>query len=168
MIVRLTESAVGTEFTGSSLRSRSRIRARVVVRQHDAQEPYDYTFTDRRSGRVEEAPLLVRASADSIAANFAATLLPGRASSKMTLEDGGPLSQGVNMLLSSNWDGAINYFSQLTQQQPDLAGAWYDLGVAWEARGDWGQALAAYEQAAARDRKAMYLEAVESARRSAP
>lgn len=168
MNVRLTEAAVGTEMTSSGLRSRSRIKARVVVKGNDGQEPYDWTFTDRRSGRVDEAPLLVRASADSIAASMAGTLLPGRAHAKMSLEDGGPLSQGVNLLLSSNWDGAISYFTQLTQQQPELAGAWYDLGVAWEVRGDWGQALAAYEQAAARDRKAMYLDAVESARRMAP
>ena len=167
MNVRLTEAAVGTEMTSSGLRSRSRIKARIVVKQNDGQEPFDWTFTDRRSGRVDEAPLLVRASADSIAGNMAATLLPGRAHAKMSLEDGGPLSQGVNMLLSSNWDGAISYFTQLTQQQPELAGAWYDLGIAWEVRGDWGQALAAYEQAA-RERKAMYLDAVESARRMAP
>lgn len=168
MNVRLTESAVGTEFTGNGLRSRSRITAKVKVKQHDGQEPYSFTFWDRRSGRVEEAPLLVRNSADAIAASFAATLLPGRQKSVLPLEDGGPLSEGVNMLLSSNWDGAISHFTQLTQQQPELSGAWYDLGVAWEARGDWSQALAAYEQAAARDRKRTYLDAVETARRMAP
>lgn len=168
MIVLLTESAVGTELTQNGLRSRSRLRARIKVKQHDGQEPYDFTFWDRRSGRVEEAPMLVRGSAESIAGNFAATLLPGRQKSSLPLEDGGPLSQGVNMLLSSNWDGAISYFTQLTQQQPELHGAWYDLGVAWEARGDWGQALGAYEQAAARSRKPSYLDAVDSARRMAP
>jgi hypothetical protein len=168
MNVKLLEAAVGTEFTGTSLRSRSRIRARIIVKQNDGQEPYDWTFTDRRSGRPDEAPMLVRGSADSIASNMAGTLLPGRAHAKLTLEDGGQLSQGVNMLLSSNWDGAISYFSQLTQQQPENAGAWYDLGVAWEARGDWGQALSAYEQAAAKDRKDMYMDAVETARRMAP
>lgn len=168
MTVRLTESAVGTEFTGSGLRSHSRITARIKVKQHDGQEPYDFTFWDRRSGRVDEAPALVRGSADSIAQSFAVKLLPGRQRAELTLEDGGPLSQGVNLLLSSNWDGAISYFTQLTQQQPDLGGAWYDLGVAWEACGDWGQALAAYEQAAQRSRKRMYLDAVDSARRMAP
>ena len=168
LIVRLTESAVGTEFTRNGLRSHSRITARIVVKQLDGQEPFDFTFWDRRSGRVDEAPELVRGSADSIAQSLAATLLPGRQRAELTLEDGGPLSQGVNLLLSSNWDGAISYFTQLTQQQPELGGAWYDLGVAWEARGDWGQALVAYEQAAAHDRKRMYLEAVESARRMAP
>ncbi|MDP3157427.1 MAG: tetratricopeptide repeat protein [Archangium sp.] len=168
MTVLLTESAVGTELTQNGLRSRSRLRARIKVKQLDGQEPYDFTFWDRRSGRVEEAPLLVRNSAESIAGNFAATLLPGRQNAELPLEDGGPLSPGVNMLLSSNWDGAIGYFTQLTQQQPELDGAWYDLGVAWEARGDWGQALGAYEQAAARDRKRNYLDAVDSARRMAP
>lgn len=168
MNVRLTEAAVGTEFTGNGLRSHARITARIKVKQHDGQEPYDFTFWDRRSGRVDEAPALVRGSADSIAQSFAVTLLPGRQRVELQLEDGGPLRQGVNLLLSSNWDEAISYFTQLTQQQPELGGAWYDLGVAWEARGDWGQALVAYEQAAARDRKRMYLDAVETARQMAP
>ena len=168
MTVRLTESAVNTELTSNGLRSNVRLTARVKVKQADGQEPYDFTFWDRRSGRVEDAPLLVRAAAESIAASFGATLLPGREKSELPLEDGGPLSPGVNMLLSSNWDGAIGYFTQLTQQQPELPGAWYDLGVAWEARGDWGQALVAYEQAAARDRKRTYLDAVDAARRMAP
>ena len=138
------------------------------VKQSDGAEPYDFSFWDRRTGRVEEAPLLVRASADAIANSFARTLLPGTAKSTLPLEDGGPLSPGVNMLLSSNWTGAIGYFTVLTQQQPDLSGAWYDLGVAYEANGDWAQALAAYEQAAARDRKRTYLDAVSAARRMAP
>lgn len=168
MTVRLLESAVNPELTSSGLRSNVRLKARVKVKQLDGQEPYDFTFWDRRSGRVEEAPLLVRNSAESIAASFAATLMPGRQASTLPLEDGGPLRPGVNMLLSDNWDGAIAYFTQLTQQQPDLSGAWYDLGVAWEAYGDWAQALSAYEQAAARDRKRSYIDAVDSARRMAP
>jgi len=168
MTIRLTESAVGTELTSSGLRSHSRITARVVVKQADGQEPYDFTFWDRRSGGVNEAPLLVQTCANNIAARFEATLLPGRQKSTLPLEDGGPLSAGVNMLLSSNWSGAIAYFTQLTQQQPELDGAWYDLGVAWEAQGDWGQALVAYEQAAARRRSQNYLDAVEVARKMAP
>jgi hypothetical protein len=168
MTVRLTESSVGTEFTGTSMRSNARITAKVVVMQNDGQTPYDFNFWDRRSGRVEEAPLLVQTCADTIAARFEATLRPGRQASTLPLRDGGPLSPGVNMLLSDNWNGAIAFFSQLTQQQPDLDGAWYDLGVAWEAQGDWGQALAAYEQAAARSRRDMYVDAVQAARRMAP
>lgn len=168
MNIQLLESIVGTQFTSNGLQSQVRLRARVKVRQPDGQEPYDYTFWANRSGHVTEAPLLVREAAEAMAGAFATTLLPGREHVKLVLEDGGSLSQGVNMLLSSNWQGAVSYFTQLTQQEPGNAGAWYDLGVAWEAYGDWGQALAAYEQAAARDRKKAYLVAVETARARAP
>ncbi len=168
MTVVLTESTVGTEFTSSGLRAHSRITARVKVKQLDGTEPYDFSFWDRRSGRVEEAPMLVQGCAESIANRFANTLLPGRQTSTLPLEDGGPLSMGVNMLLASNWTGAISYFAQLTRDQPDLDGAWYDLGVAWEAQGDWGQALSAYEQAASRKRSRTYLDAVASARSMVP
>lgn len=168
MNIQLLESIVGTEFTSSGLRSNVRLRARVKVRQADGQEPYDYTFWANRTGHVTEAPQLVHAAAEAMASTFASTLMPGREQSEITLEDGGSLKPGVNMLLSSNWDGAIGFFNQLVQTEPDNGGAWYDLGVAWEAFGDWGQALSAYEQAAARDRKKAYLAAVEQARRRAP
>jgi hypothetical protein len=168
LTIQLLESIVGTEFTSNGLRSNVRLRARVKVRQQDGQEPYDYTFWANRSGHVTAAPALVREAAEAMAAEFASTLMPGREQSELQLEDGGSLRQGVNMLLSSNWGGAISYFDQLVQREPDNAGAWYDLGVAWEAFGDWGQALSAYEQAAARDRKRAYLAAVEHARRRAP
>lgn len=168
MTVRLTESSVNGEMTTSGMRAHVRVRARVVVKAADGSEPYDFSFWANRSGSADQAPRLVLDASEAIASRFEQTLIPGRQSSTLPLEDGGPLSPGVNMLLSSNWDGAISYFTQLTQQQPELAGAWYDLGVAWEARGDWGQALAAYEQAAARDRKRTYRDAAAAARRMAP
>lgn len=166
MNVQLTESSVGTQL--GSGQSHARISLRMVVRQNDGQEPFDFSFWERRSGNVGMAVALVNECAEGIAARFEATMSPGRQKSELPLVDGGPLNMGVNMLLSSNWGGAIQYFNKLVADQPELDGAWYDLGVAWEAYGDWGQALAAYEQAAARRRSRTYLDAVESARAMAP
>jgi len=169
MTVSMEESAVGTHVsTNGVVQATARLRARIKVRQNDGVESYDYSFWSNPSGNPASAPQLVQQAADNIAARFQATLLPGKEHSTLPLEDGGPLKTGVNMLLADNWDGAIGYFSELTQKQPELAGAWYDLGVAHEAKGNWGEALAAYEQAASRDRKDMYRDAVVAARRRAP
>ncbi len=168
MSVLLTESQVNTEFTQNGPRTRVRINANVKVTQSDGALTYDFSFWDTKTGTPDNAGRLVGYAADGIANRFAATLLPGTARTELPLEDGGPLTTGVNMLFSSNWDGAIAYFTDLTRQQPELDGAWYDLGVAWEAKGDWTQALGAYEQAAARARKSRYLDAVSNARRVAP
>ena len=169
MTVVMEESSAGTQVgTNGVVQAVVRLRARIKVKQNDGTEPYDYSFWANRSGGVAFGGQLVDEAAENIASRFQTTLLPGREKSKLPLEDGGPLSPGVNMLLSNNWDGAIGYFTDLTQKQPQLAGAWYDLGVAWEAKGDWGQAFAAYEQAAARDRKQRYIDAVNAARQRAP
>lgn len=168
MDIMVTESEVGTELTSSGPSSHSRITIRVVVRQRDGQTPYDFNFWDRRTSGPEQAQALVARCADNIADRFQATLTPGRAWSELPLEDGGALDVGVNMLLSSQWRPAITHFTQLTQSQPEYDGAWYDLGVAWEAEGDWSQALLAYERAAALKRKRNYLDAVEAARAMAP
>ena len=152
MKVTLTESEVATQLTSSGLRARSRIRINVKVRAADGSEPYDFDFWDNRSGSVAEAPLLVQGCADTIANRFERSLVPTQQTAKLPLEDGGELSPGVNLLLAGSWNAAARYFDDLTKRAPDLAGAWYDLGVAYEAQGFWPSALAAYEQAAMRDR----------------
>lgn len=166
--VRLTESSVNSEFTRDGPRVNVRLAARAVVHQNDGREPYDFSFWANRSGRAEEAGLIVQNAAEAIASRFEQSLVPGTSTARLPLEDGGELTMGVNYLLSGNLEGALGYLQQLTQSQPQLAGAWYDLGVAWEARGDWGQALTAYERAAALQRKNLYLDAVVTARRALP
>lgn len=166
--VNVVESAVDNQITSSGPRARAFIKARMFVTLPDGQTPFDYTFWDTQYGSSGRAAQLVDAVATQLAGRFEATLLPGSERVKFPLDDGGDLSPGVNLLLSSNWDGAIAYFSDLTQKQPELAGAWYDLGVAYEVKNQWPQALGAYEQAAARSRKSYYLQAVSTARANQP
>lgn len=168
MTIEMLESSANSQVTQNGVQTKVRLKARVVVTQNDAVIPYDWSFWDERTGPVESAPQLVAKCAERLAARFEGTLQPGRASAWLPLVDGGDLTPGVNMLLSSNWDGAIAHFTAVTQRDPNNHGAWYDLGVAWEAYGDWGQALAAYQRAAALNRKSMYLDAVAAARARAP
>ncbi len=168
MTVLLTQSEVGTQLTSNGLRAHSRIRVTVKVRAADGTEPYDFDFWDNRSGPAEAAPILVEECATTIANRFERSLLPTQVTSRLPLEDGGQLSGGVNLLLSGSWRSATSYFEDLTRQQPDLDGAWYDLGVAYEAQGFWPQALRAYEQAATLRRSSAYLDAVETARAMVP
>lgn len=164
----LTESAVSTQFTRSGPEAHARITARIQARHQDGRKLYDFTFWARRSGSPQEAGALVKGCADGIAARMRATLLPRTETVSLPLEDGGPLGPGVELLLAHDLNGALAFFGDLTRRQPDLAGAWYDLGVAWEAAGDWAQALAAYEQAVARQRKSAYVDALEALRLRLP
>ncbi len=168
MTVELLESEVNGRMTDSGAMARVRLKARVLVTPTQGEPVYDWDFSATRNGRQGDAGQLVASAAEGIADTFASTLLPGREQVRLQLEDGGALSPGVNMLLSSNWDGAVAYFSQLTREQPELDGAWYDLGVACEGKGDWVGALGAYEQASARSRKSHYLSAVRAARARQP
>lgn len=166
--IQVVESAVDNQITSSGPRARAFIKARMFMTLPDGQVPFDYSYWDTQYGSSGRAAQLVDMVAANLAGRFVGTLSPGSERVEFPLDDGGDLSVGVNMLLSSNWDGAIAYFSDLTQKQPELAGAWYDLGVAHEVKGNWPQALGAYEQAAARNRKQYYLQAVSNARAHQP
>lgn len=167
LTARLSESSVNTELVKGGLLTHVRLKADVALAKADGTTPYDFNFRVKRNGPPERAPALVVEACEAIAEMFEETLRPGSLTVTLPLEDGGPLSVGVNMLLSGNTTGAIDSFGRLTQEQPHLAGAWYDLGVAYEVRGEWGPALVAYEQAAARERKQHYLDAARDARRNA-
>lgn len=164
----MLESAVGTRLSSNGIEATVRLRARVKVRQADGQEPYDYTFWDSRSGNVANAPNLVLASVNAMVNSLERTLQPGWAHYDIPLEGGGLLDSGVQLLKDAQWQAAIAYFSDLTARQPNFDGAWYDLGVAWEGEGDWGQALAAYQRAADLNPKRNYTDAVANALRYAP
>ena len=76
------------------------------------------------------------------------------------LEGGGPLNAGLALLHESKWKEARDSFHKLAQEQPDLDGAWYDLGFASEVQGDWSAALTAYREALKRaPQKSHYEEA---------
>jgi len=79
------------------------------------------------------------------------------------LEGGGELNHGVELLHKADWAGAVAWFTELTRTQPELDGAWYDLGFALEAQGAWKPALDAYREAAKRAKKPHYEKAVSTA-----
>ncbi len=168
MQVRLTESSVNPAMTRGGMEVNVRLEGHFVVRASDGRTPYDWTFWARRSGALERAPLLVQDAAAGMGQEFEKSLTPRRVVATLPLEEGGPLDQGVVLLLSGELDGALAYFTRLTAEQPMLAGAWYDLGVAQEAKGDWVQARTAYSRAAAMNGKRLYTDAAATARELAP
>lgn len=69
---------------------------------------------------------------------------------QVPLEGGGPLNRGVELLHERKFAEAASYFAELSKSQPELDGAFYDLGFALEAQSAWAPALAAYREAAQR------------------
>jgi tetratricopeptide (TPR) repeat protein len=83
---------------------------------------------------------------------------------QVPLEGGGPLNRGVELLHEKKFVEAASYFAELSKSQPELDGAFYDLGFALEAQSAWEPALAAYREAAQRaPGKAHYAKAVSAA-----
>lgn len=58
---------------------------------------------------------------------------------------------GIERLHRAEWSAAADAFRALTAEHPELAGAWFNLGVALEAQGLFRAALDAYKKAAERD-----------------
>lgn len=57
------------------------------------------------------------------------------------------LERGVNLAKAGRWSDAIEQFKAATQKNPTHAGAWWDLGLAYEYTYDFDKAEAAFNEA---------------------
>ena len=69
------------------------------------------------------------------------------------------LKLGVQFATAGGWDMAADEWQQIIQQNPNVAAAHYDLGVAREAEGRLESARDSYKQAAKLDPDKLYVEA---------
>jgi hypothetical protein len=159
--VRGTGSAT-TVTTTTRVPVNVQLRVRLTFEQPDGSVGFRRTFTKltSRQGTVGE---VMKESIESVVKSLEDLLARQAPVSMVPLEVGGPLNRGVELLHKHDWAGAVTYFTELTGTQPDLDGAWYDLGFALEAENAWGPALEAYREAAKRAQKPHYESAVRTA-----
>lgn len=158
----LTESSLGLE----KGRAVGKISTRVFL-TINGQITYQDTIWSRQRDVIEAAPVLLDRASDAVAQLLATAFMPSRVTVKMTVEDDGPLSAGADRLLSGNLEGAENLFNEVVAQDPRNAGAYYDLGLIAEVRGDFARAAMLHRQAAALNGKRRYEAAAQSAERDA-
>lgn len=122
-------------------------RLRVTLVQADGAVGFRLRQTNTSRSNRGTAAEVLRASLEGVAKDLGESLSRQAPVVKVPLEGGGPLDRGVELLHAADWAGAVAHFTQVTRAHPELAGAWYDLGVALEAQRSWRAALEAYEAA---------------------
>lgn len=169
LAVEVRESSVGGGPTkNGDLRVDARLAVRVRVTARDGAELLAWRYDEHAWDRMDAADQVLERAADGIALQLVRTLSPRQVRERIPLEDAGPLQQGVKLLLGGDTDGAERYLLELAQQQPGLAGVFYDLGVIAEVRGDYARAASFHRQALQRDARRLYFDAAESAERKVP
>jgi hypothetical protein len=135
------------------------LRVRITLTQADGKIGYLRSLTEDLTAAKPMGDL-TKDAVDAVVKTFGDELSRQEPEVVVRLEVGGPLNHGVELLHAGDWAGAVGYFTELTRAQPELDGAWYDLGFALEAQRAWGPALEAYRAAAQRARKPHYTRAV--------
>ena len=133
--------------TSSGPRLSGRLTARVTLTQADGKVSFRHVFSQQTSAQGKPLQDVTKETIDAVVKGFGDLLERQAPTMRVTLEVGGPLNRGVEMLHKAEWPGAAAWFTELTHSQPELDGAWYDLGVALEAQGEWEPALEAYRAA---------------------
>ncbi len=72
------------------------------------------------------------------------------------LEDDDALEEGLEHVKEKDWEAAYKSFAAAAEANPDLAGAYYNMGVMRELQGRTAEAVGHYEQAVELDDKGMY------------
>lgn len=165
VIVEQAALTEGEEVAGSTppaKRVSAELKTRLIFTQPGG------TILYRRSLSLSKAavgplPDLAHRALRELAAAFAEQLSRQTPLVVVQLEGGGPLTAGLELIHEAEWKKANEYFTRLTREQPDLDGAWYDLGLVLEVQGDWPAALTAYREALKRAQKPHYERAATAA-----
>ena len=166
MHITLEESQVNQHWGPDGASATARVVAHLQVVTNAGANPYGFRFTRTETGPVNDGQRLVALVAEEVADGLEQTLTPTNQRLWYTVDDGGVLGLGVNMLAANDFDGAARYFQSVVARTPNLAGAWFDLGVAWEAKNNWIEAAKAYEQAALLKRDHRYMRAARISRQN--
>lgn len=142
------------------------VTAQLLVRftlvQPDGAVGFRRSF-DQSLSRTGKVGAVMKEAVDGVVKSLGDLLVRQAPVAMVPLEGGGELNHGVELLHKADWAGAVVWFTELTRTQPELDGAWYDLGFALEAQGAWKPALDAYREAAKRAKKPHYEKAVSTA-----
>jgi hypothetical protein len=147
MQAALSQAGFTATSSGSGPRLSGRLTARVTLTQADGTVSFRHAFSQQTSAQGKSLQEVAQETIDAVLKSFTDLLERQAPTMRVTLEVGGVLNRGVEMLHQAEWPGAAAHFTELTHSQPELDGAWYDLGVALEAQGDWAPALEAYRAA---------------------
>lgn len=137
----------------------------LTLQQADGKVGFRQRFSNSNASVGTPGDVL-RAALDSLAKGLGERLSLQAPLREVTLEGGGPLNRGLELIHAGDFAGAAAYFTELTRTQPELDGAWYDLGFALEAQSRWQPALQAYEEAEKRAQKPHYRNAANAVRRA--
>ncbi len=93
---------------------------------------------------------------DQIAEKIFADIAPRINFDRIEFDDQSQFEPGIKQAVNGNLVGAENFFNDLLRQNNQLAGAYYNLGVIAEARGDYSQAGQLYQSARSISAKSLY------------
>jgi len=103
---------------------------------------YDALISVQNAARLAQQAMVVMVS------SFVADLKPGETTDTLLLEEPEPLKAAVKMATDGNLDGAMQQHQAYLATNPNDGRAWANLGAIHSVRGQFQEALAAYERAA--------------------
>ncbi|MBP88639.1 MAG: hypothetical protein CMJ64_18315 [Planctomycetaceae bacterium] len=141
-------------------------RTGFVVEQDTVQsESYKGELDRIASGRTSQSRIFERLAKDS-AARVAASLAPHEVPVEVALASqvwgtgAGTLRSGNHAAKNGDWGEAMKQWNDVIQANQENDSAWYNLGLAHEAMGDFQRAHDAYQRAAALKQNELYQGAI--------
>ena len=86
---------------------------------------------------------------DKVIQRLMARIVPHEVTETRELEYGSCLAGGNKAAQAGDWETALELYRPCLQRGSEAAGAYYNMGVAYEAQGKYGQAIAMYKKAVA-------------------
>jgi len=131
----------------------------------------DYSWSNKgerynpATSYAQPAPVL-HAAADRVVAHFLGSITPATVTEKIVLDDEEPaLEEGIAHCKQGALDAAMASFEKVLQVDPNSPGAAYNLGVLYEAQGEYAKAEELYKRAYQIKPRELYQEALQQMHR---
>jgi curli biogenesis system outer membrane secretion channel CsgG len=140
---------------------------RLLAARSDSKSYNSGKVYDQNSNTLPPEGQILSDLSNALSTEFVRMIAPFTIAESREIESGkGDIDTGKKYAQAGLWDEAIEAFRRATVVMPQESAGFYDLGVAYEVRGDLDLAEAAYKKAVGINPKPLYMNAIARIRKA--
>lgn len=134
---------------------------RLLVAHSDSKSYSSGKVVEGSYRELKPAGEILQSLSSQLVDKFVSMIAPHKVSERRMLESGtGKISEGKKFAQAGLWDEAIACWKKAIQTMPKVSSGYYNLGIAYEIKGDLDKAETLFKKAASLNQKKLYMEAI--------
>jgi len=134
---------------------------RLLVAHSDSKSYSSGKVVEGSYRELKPAGEILQDLSSQLVEKFVGMISPHKVSERRVIESGsGKIYEGKKFAQAGLWDEAIACWKEAIQRMPKVSAGYYNLGLAYEIKGDLDRAETLFKKAASLNQKKLYMEAI--------